>query len=78
MIPDGQNSYGLIHITVTYLDGAAEVIGLTKIGYVTSEGKETFPQYHFYDTEKFYNIICQYVNPELLPDMRQEYPGWYS
>lgn len=68
---------GLLAICITYGNGDMELIGLSNIYFITSDGKKDYTSYHF-ESRELYDLIAKYVDPELLPDMRSQYPHWFS
>lgn len=75
---DHPREYGPIIICVTYLDGEIEMIGFYNIGYITVDGTRCLTPYFFEDSRAFYLLICKYVEPQLLPDISNEYPQWFA
>ena len=74
---DHPRYYGLLIIALTYTDGEIELIGLYNIGWVTPDGVEYLTSCYF-DDKEVYDLICRFVDPEMLPDMSEEYPQWFS
>lgn len=74
-VPQG---YGRLAICLTYANGEIELIGMGVNGYITSNGKEYLTNY-CNNARDIYDLILKYVDPELLPDLRSEYPEeWFS
>ena len=71
---DHPRSYGLLIICLVYADGEIEKIGLTNIGYITSDGREELTHY-LYDAKELFDLLAKYVDSEILSDLRDEYPG---
>lgn len=73
---DHSRNYGVLMICITYADAEIEMIGLSNIGFVDTEGREGLTNY-FFDAKSLYDLIVKYVDPALLPDVNKEYPSWY-
>ena len=65
-------SYGDIIISIAYLDGEVEVIGLYNIGWISPGGKLNTTRFYF-DIEEIRNIIARYVDPGILSDVSNEF-----
>ena len=74
---DHPRHYGLLIIALTYTDGETELIGLYNTGWVAPDGVKYLSSYYF-DEKEVYDLICRFVDPEMLPDMSEESPHWFS
>ena len=74
---DHYRRYGPLMITLTYTDGEIELIGTHNIGWITPDGVQCQSNYYF-DEKEVYDLICRFVDPEMLPDLSEEYPRLYS
>ena len=63
-------SYGEVVISITYFDSEIELIGLTNIGWIKSNGVHCLSRY-FFDRRDVCNLILKYVDAELLPDLSE-------
>lgn len=75
---DHPREYGPIQVCIIYSDGEIEIIGFTNIGYISSNGVKHLTSYSIENPKELYDIICEYVALELLPDISEEYPGWFE
>ena len=55
-------------------------ISFVNVGYISTDGKQHLTAYalHGDSARQFYDLICRYVDPELLTDIRYEYPWWFT
>lgn len=74
---DHIREYGHLLIALTYTNGEIELIGFYNTGWITPDGVEYLSSYYF-DEKEVYDLICRFVDPEMLPDMSEEYPNWFS
>lgn len=72
---DHPRNYGRLMICITYADNEVELIGLTNIGWVARDGKLNLSEYCFNEREIF-DLILAYTDPELLPDLSEDFAGW--
>lgn len=75
---DHPREYGPIMVCITYYDGEIEMIGFTNIGFISPNGVRGMIPYFIGNCRELYDLICDYVDPELLPDLSEEYPSWFS
>lgn len=61
-------SYGDVVIFISYLDGEAEIIGITNIGWVTTGGTLVTTN-HWFDIEDICAVIAKYVDAETLANV---------
>jgi hypothetical protein len=69
---DHPREYGQLMICLTYTNNEVELIGISNIGWIDPDGNKHLTDYHFVERELF-DLIVEYVNPELMPDV---YPEW--
>ena len=74
---DHIREYGHLLIALTYTNGEIELIGFYNTGWITPDGVEYLSNYYF-DEKEVYDLICRFVDPEMLPDIIEEYPNCFS
>lgn len=72
---DHPRKYGSLMIGITYTNNEVELIGLTNIGWIEPDGEIHLTDYCF-DERVLFDLIVKYVDPALLPDLSDKYPGW--
>ena len=57
-----------------------ELMSFVNVGYISTDGKQHLTRYalHGDSARQYYDFLCRYVDPELLADIRYEYPWWFT
>ena len=74
---DHPREYGPFVVCITYSDGEMELIGFTNIGYIKPDGVRCLTEYFIADSQEFFDVICKYVESDLVQDMNEEYSDWF-
>ncbi len=64
-------SVGKSIIYITYVDGSAEAIGYSNNVHISSTGEWDIDAYYF-NADKFYDLLSEYVDRDLLPSITFE------
>ena len=76
---DHPREYSKVILCITYLDGEIELISFVNFGYITPDGEQNILSYAL-DAEYsyvFFNLMCKYVDRELLSEMKIDAPHWF-
>ena len=77
---DFPREYTKIMLCITYSNGEIELLSLINIGYITPKGEQYITNY-IWDLsaeQSLYNLICRYVDPEIIGDFGTAYGYYYG